>query len=288
MLAAVDGDEVCYRLAYKYQDTRYNIKKDGVITVSCSTKQDAMEMIGCEDGYEIEKDVVPLGIFTLKEDLDSLLKSIMEATKCDEYIIMLNGSDIFRYKLATLLPYKGERSNDDKPYYLQIIKDFIKESYIYKEVDYLESDDLLSIEGYNNSNVVVCSTDKDLRTVPLTNFNIMKWELKIISEKEARYNFYTQLMIGDSTDNIPSPYLLGEKTAERLLKELYDNDASDREYYQKVLEEYPKFLKAKDKEGNYKTKWYSNQPVENILYEVANLLWMKRSLENKLEWEAPK
>lgn len=288
-LAVIDGDEIAYKLAFKYQDIKYQVvRPDGSILYTCETKEEAIVSIESETDLDIIKKVIVKPIDELMFDSLSVIDEIVANSNCNDYRIMLSGYDNFRYKLATLLPYKGDRSKDDKPYYLEYIKQFFRDNYTYSQTDFLEADDLLSNFGYRNyDKVVICSTDKDLRTVPSMNYNIMSRELKIISEELARYNFFIQLAIGDSTDNIPSPYGLGDIGAEKIFKTCKENNASDVEYYQTLLPEYERYLQLKNKDGTFKTKWYEHQPIGYILYEVGNLLWMRRTLDPDERWSLP-
>jgi hypothetical protein len=44
----------------------------------------------------------------------------------------------------------------------------------------------------------------------------------------------------------------------------------------------------KNKDGTYKTKWYDPSiNVHEILYEVGNLLWMRRTLDEDERWQLP-
>ena len=141
---------------------------------------------------------------------------------------------------------------------------------------------------------VICSTDKDLRTVPSLNYNISTKLLQTITPDIANYNFWKQILIGDSTDNIPSPYGLGEMGAEEWLDKVKGDE--DMDYYLSILPFYKSFLHRTDKKGNLKTKWYqsllerresTDGVAEEIILEVGNLLWMHRTLDKEERWKLP-
>jgi len=69
---------------------------------------------------------------------------------------------------------------------------------------------------------IICSRDKDLRQVFGYHYGWENWKQPsfgptYISWEEGRMNFYLQLLIGDSADNIPGLPNIGKKKAERNL-----------------------------------------------------------------------
>jgi len=287
MIALVDADEIAYKVALAYQRKWYVITKDGKPKWKYHLKEEAAESIGNRLDLDMEVEIEILELTGVKERINTVISRILFNTNSSDIKFYLSGANNFRFNLATLQPYKGNRDPSTKPHYLESIKEEFR-SRGAEYVDFLEGDDLLS--AYNSiitDKTVICSTDKDLRTVPSLNYNIDTKKLKFISEDEGRYNFWYQVLIGDSTDNIPSPHLLGPATAEKILKE--SKGKGDMHYYQNILKEYPKFLKAKNKSGDYRTKWYNGceKSIEEVIWEVGNLLWMHRTLDPEERWSIP-
>jgi DNA polymerase-1 len=79
----------------------------------------------------------------------------------------------------------------------------------------LEADDVLGILGTANTDTIIWSEDKDLRTVPAKHW--IDGDVVEISEEEADYNFYHQTLTGDSTDNYKGCPKIGGVTANKLL-----------------------------------------------------------------------
>lgn len=280
--ALIDGDEVAYKVALSYQNKYYTVLKDDKVLWKCPSKEEAIESILSRDDLEIKEEIEIYEPKGLEEKLDNDISRILYHTNTTLRRIFLSGDNNFRYSVATLLPYKGNRDPSTKPYYLDVTKDALRWRKA-ESVDMLEADDLLSINGHDSSSNIICSSDKDLRTVPSINFNIGKGELKVITKHEAIYNFLYQLLIGDSTDNIPSPFGLGDVKAKRILETL-DYGNVPEYYYQTLIPFYSSFLLAKNKDGSYKTKWYDGRGVDEILNEIATLLWMKRTIEPGEAW----
>jgi len=126
---------------------------------------------------------------------------------------------------------------------------------------------------------VIATVDKDLNNTPGWHFNWNKGELYWVSEEEATYNFYRQLLTGDRTDNIQGIPGIGPKKAEKILAEC-DSELS---MYLAVWEAYGEYMNT---QGDYPEQ----DEVDAVLLENAYLLWMVRELDsdNKpVMWEPP-
>jgi hypothetical protein len=220
--------------------------------------------------------------------------SILIKSEAGGFEAYLSRGETFRHKLATILPYKGNRDPAKRPPYAGRIKQYYADTFGAEFCDGYEADDGMAMEQWkdwsdlaklceydevylkNNSNTVICSRDKDLNTVPGWHFS---WTLKREAEKrealgeihpekppyyvtliEAVRNFYKQMLTGDAVDNIQGLYNVGPKSA--WLKQI---DAMDNEavMYEHVKEKYQKYY------GNW---WYK------ALLETGQLLhlWRKK------------
>ena len=286
MRALIDGDEILYKIALSYQRKKYFVTKDGVkifkvpnieYGIECCLEDPSMDV-----DFELEVD--PLEGFNDK--IEFQISRILALTKSTDYLICVSGTNNFRYKLATLLPYKGNRLTDNKPVHLEKLKSLFKEGFDHECSDTNEADELLVYNRKSKTKDIICSTDKDLKTVEGMNYNISKDKLRYITAFDATYNFYFQLLIGDDTDNIPHPYFLGNAAASKILEEI-TKDMSEVEIFNIVKRGYIRFLEATNKDGSYKTKWYSGQNVDDILEEVGNLLWMEHTPGGESRWVLP-
>lgn len=216
------------------------------------------------------------------------IQTILEATNADDYCIFLSHPKIktWRYERATIKPYKGTRPVEKPPYYQNII-DNIKLVYKYEEVEFIEADDAMSIRQYQDvysdpydvaegkwskikksSRTVICSRDKDLNMVPGWHYSWatgrspekpMWWQ----NETEGLRCFYKQLLTGDTVDNIPGLFGVGEKSA--LVRKI-DLLNTDREMFSHVFSCY------QDRFGSY---------ARQFLLENGQLLWMQRTREDR-------
>lgn len=106
----------------------------------------------------------------------------------------------FRHNLATLNEYKQGRS--PRPEYYEPIRKYLLNKFNTEICIWYEADDAVSIAAYKRDDVVIITNDKDLNTVPGKHYNWVKKKSFDVSEFEARYNFWTQMIQGDATDNI--------------------------------------------------------------------------------------
>ena len=202
------------------------------------------------------------------------INKIIEATQADSYQLYLTSTDKsnFRYKVATIKPYKGNRPTE-KPFYYDKIRKFLIESRDAIEVFDMEADDALSIAQYKDlENTVIASRDKDLDMVPGLHYN---WgagnqkekELWCQDELDGKKCFYCQLLIGDQCDNIPGLFGVGKSST---LLDTVNNLTNEYEMYLFVLGHYEKRF------GSY---------AEQFLLENARLLHLLE-YENQI-WEVP-
>jgi len=284
-IALIDGDEVAYKVALRYQQQWYGVYKDDLLKWKCKLKEEAVESVGNRTDLEITPYIEPLDPKGYEDNLDLQISSIISGSQSTDIKVYLSGSNNFRYALATLQSYKGQASRDDstKPFHLAMVRDEMKKRGA-EFIDFLEADDCMSAyQTILSEETIICSSDKDLRTVHGLNYNIGKSLLTTISKEEADYNFFYQLLMGDATDNIPSPFGLGEVGAKKFLEPFIGKEP--KEYYNNIVAFYLSYLVKKGKDGAFKTKWYSkDMDIHKILWEIGNLLYMHRTLEPDERW----
>jgi hypothetical protein len=256
----------------------------------------------------------------LEEVLTTRIEEICEAAGCDnEPTIYLSGKNNFRYDIATVKPYKGNRKNLEKPIHFENVKWFLISRYNAIIVDGMEADDALAIHqtaevseekivGLGIQTVhptVICTRDKDLRQVPGWHYG---WEVGLqpeypltfvdeLGELNATYKesiskstglptksfkklsgtgylfFCSQILTGDSTDNIPGLKGCGPKKAYDLLSDAKDEGEAFRAVFNAYREVYDDEMESR-----------------RSLLEQARLVWMVREVNedgNPVMWEIP-
>lgn len=168
--------------------------------------------------------------------LNAQIKNICDAVGASSYSLYITGKSNFRVELATIKPYKGSRPTD-KPFWYQAIRDYLVKFRKARTIEGWEADDQLSIDqlenrgytidAYHNfsipapdedhlrkhSTTIICSLDKDLNMVPGWHYNWTKDESYYMDPINGLRNFYSQLLTGDSVDNIPGLHGVGKNSA---------------------------------------------------------------------------
>lgn len=162
-------------------------------------------------------------IWSLSTDL-KVAKKIFQATldACCEhletghFIVCLSDRDNFRKDVDS--QYKGGRKKVRKPIgYGEMIK-WIKNTYIWFSEPLLEADDVMGImASAPDSNTIMVSDDKDMKSIPGRLYRPMSGELLTITRQQADFNFLTQALMGDVTDGYAGCPSIGKITAEKIL-----------------------------------------------------------------------
>ena len=150
-----------------------------------------------------------------------ILGSILKRCKYTDVQIYLTSTDHsnYRYEIAKAKPYKGNRTQA-KPVHYDAIRSYLETVKGAEVVCGQEADDALGIAQTKAEpeSTVIVTIDKDLDQIAGWHFNFVKDTKYYLSPEEADRVFYTQILTGDSTDNIPGIPGIGPKKAEKLLK----------------------------------------------------------------------
>lgn len=222
----------------------------------------------------------------IRKKVDDKIARIVDESGATDWVgYLTESSSNFRIPLATILPYKGNRSGSTKPPRYQMLRDHLLDSYPDRVtlVKGMEADDQLAIDQYTvlmddeydwragklkkNASTIICTIDKDLKMVPGWHYNWNTDEKVFVTEIEGLRWFYKQLLMGDSTDNIKGLHGVGPKST--LLKYI---GTCDDEWMMAahVYEEYFKRF------GHY---------ASSFMRENAALLWMKRSEDDVFNYD---
>lgn len=167
-----------------------------------------------------------------KHDIDQYIDCMLrKMTSCTDVAIALsNGS--FRYDV--LDTYKHNRKYTKRPLLLDPLRKHLRRCYRVKSKRGLEADDILGILATRYPDkYVVASIDKDLRQIPGRHYNWLTGRKTVITEEQADYFFYMQVLTGDSTDGYRGCPGIGKGKATKIL------DATDNPW-QAIVETYAK------------------------------------------------
>lgn len=224
-LVLVDGDICVYRVGFASEDTNWGI---------CKARVNKM----------------------LEEILENTDSSVM-------FGFLTDGKNNFRNKVAVTKPYKGNRP-PAKPKHYIAIREYLQEEHGFEMHITQEADDAIGIAHaemgdwkVKDSGIVMASIDKDLLMIPGYHYNIRRGVTEYVSINGAKFNYFSQVLTGDSTDNIDGIRGIGPVKAKNIL----EGCNSTQSQCQAVIEAYSK----------------ANMNFD-LLSETAELIWIRREL----------
>lgn len=173
--------------------------------------------------------------------MNETIQFILSETNANSFRIFLSDSKS-NFRLKIFPEYKGNRKQPKPIHYEFLINTLLKEWKAEVAFDE-EADDALGINQKVGS-TIICSIDKDLYQIPGHHFNWVTGKTRVISELEGLYNFYKQVLCGDSTDNVCAATNLGcpgigPVKAEKAL----EGCETEEDYFTTVVELYKKNCK---------------------------------------------
>ena len=169
-----------------------------------------------------------------------------------ERVITFSGSKGNFRKLITPV-YKANRKKQELPPLLDDMHQFVKDEYNSVWGFGIETDDIVArywkelSNEVGRNNVMIVSIDKDYKQFPalIYNYHYKHKEVLDISEDEALYNFYEQMIIGDTADNVNYFKGKGKKYAEKYLADCN----TKYQYTRKMLELFQEKYKGKARQN---------------------------------------
>src|SRR5258708_8577850 len=160
-----------------------------------------------------------------------MLSDILLACNADSYQLWLSDSLENNYRLKVYPEYKANRIQP-KPKHYDLLKEYLVKDWDARIAHGMEADDALGIE--QEESTIIASIDKDLLQVPGQHYNFVRKEFQEVTPFEGMRYFYTQVLTGDSVDNIKGCPKIGPiKAAQALLVK-----GTEEEIYKKVIELY--------------------------------------------------
>lgn len=187
----------------------------------------------------------------------------MESTNADDFQLYLSGKNNFRYQVFP--EYKAFRIDTYRPKWEKSTKDYLVDKWSAIWTDGYEADDAMGIN--QKEDTIICTIDKDLDQIPGAHYRwaivrkgveVTPEKLYEVSEEEAIYNFYYQLLVGDPADGIKGCAGIGKVKATRILSSC----TSEQEMFKAVREVY-----GLDEEMNLNAQvlWIWRKENDNIL-----------------------
>jgi len=268
----VDGDVLRYRCAFAAEKTHYLVSYDDPLlygnqgTWQNPENHKAAKKLAEEvDGVIWSRKEIQPVEFAIHAT-NTVLESLVERFSPSSVDVYLSDSSTFRHRLATTKPYKGNR-NQPKPVYYEDVGNYLLSRGAITRPD-IEADDCMSIEASKDpKNTIIVTIDKDLLQVPGNHYNWVTTEYTKQSKKNADFSLATQLLTGDTTDNIPGLPGIGPANAEKLLT----GAKNSKDLFGRVFKAYEEKI-GKD--------W------EDYFCEQFGLIYLLRNYEQKDIYEA--
>ena len=182
MIALIDSDILCYRVAFKAKDESSEV-----------------------------------AVNTLKSFVADIM--LLHLPEVFDFEFYLTGKTNFRHSQATTVPYKGNRPKE-KPAHLEPLRSYLLSSLKAKLSVDEEADDMIAKRATElGDECVIVSIDKDFNQVPGWHYNFLKRNLYYVTPEEGLLFFYKQLLMGDTADNIQGIRGVGEVKAGKILKD---------------------------------------------------------------------
>jgi hypothetical protein len=218
----VDADILCYRCAFVAEHTYYLSSFGDYIGGEFDSSKELKESqdkhpLGNEWIVWSRKEVQPVE-FALQA-IKTTIASIQEKSKAKELKFYLSGKTNFRDDIAVTKPYKGNRDAVARPVHWRACRDYLVGQYGATITTDIEADDAIGTDlGRLGDTGFICTIDKDLDQIAGWHYNWVKGEVYRVTKREANFNLYSQIIAGDSTDNIPGLGGFGEAKARKYLE----------------------------------------------------------------------
>ena len=213
------------------------VDADSLIFASCYKKREHPE----DDKYYTD-------IADARNKFDQQFMAIVNKLE-DMYsidrVVTFSGSKGNFRKLITG-KYKANRKKQELPPLLNEMHQFVKDQYDSVYGYGIETDDMVARYWFNLSRevgrdeVMIVSIDKDYKQFPclMYNYHYKHQEILDISEDQAMYNFYEQMIMGDTADNVNYFKGKGKRFAEKYYADCQTKYQYTRKLYELFKQEY--------------------------------------------------
>ena len=218
------------------------IDADSLIWSSCYRQKEHPE----DDGYHTIEDAKD----KYNEVVMKIINTIEVDHEVDKVITFAGARGNFRKHISST--YKANRIGREIPPVLNDLHEYVKEQYEAKQGYGIETDDLVATywknltDTFGRDQVIIVSIDKDYKQLPciIYDYHYKKQCYHNITEAEARYNFYEQMISGDTADNVNFCKGYGAKYCQKAFKDCL----SHYSYIRVVFELFKKIYKQKARE----------------------------------------
>lgn len=221
MFLLIDGDILIYRCGFAAEKTKYLTEEGGVFSHFENAKD--AKAHSKDAVLWSRKEVEPLShaLAMVKNVIEDIQDRHAEFSGTRIWLTPSTGN--FREAVSTRTKYKGNRDGQQRPVHYSAIRDYLVDNWGAQYTVGQEADDAIGIDMYSYPGSTCVSIDKDLLQLAGRHYNwVDRREIKV-TEREASLNFWTQVIAGDATDNIPGVEGMGPVKAKRALADVKSN-----------------------------------------------------------------
>ena len=173
-------------------------------------------------GWQYREQLTRLGEMAAKKKLDQIIEGHLNKLGATHYLGFFgaHGHSNFRHAWATLRPYKGNRGSEAwMDYFKPILKKHFEDKWGFYGMKEIEADDAVIIAHHQfvaDWDIVHVCEDKDQRQLgefkkfnPNIKNNPSK-KIELMDHMAGRKFFWSQMLHGDSTDNIQGIQGIGQ------------------------------------------------------------------------------
>lgn len=182
-------------------------------------------------------------MFKFDENYQKIINDLEELWEIEQVIPFGLSRNNFRKYITK--KYKANRSKEKPQYFNQLCK-YVEAYYEPEIANGMETDDLVAIfqEKIGHENCIIISIDKDYKQFEGTIYNYRQKKIIQLNKQQALYNFYEQMIVGDTADNVNYCRGYGKAYAKKLFKGV----STDFGYKKKVLGLFKKIYRSKGRE----------------------------------------
>tara|TARA_R110000744_G_scaffold948_1_gene3491 strand:- start:3826 stop:4539 length:714 start_codon:yes stop_codon:yes gene_type:complete len=178
------------------------------------------------------------------EQFMQIVNHLEEKYTIDKVLTFSGSKGNFRKILTN--KYKANRKKTELPPLLNEMHLFVKQQYDSIYGYGVETDDMVArywyklTQEFGRNEVMIVSIDKDYKQFPalIYNYHYKHKEILDISEDEAMYNFYEQMIMGDTADNVNYFKGKGKRFAEKYFIDCQTKYQYTKKLYQLFIKEY--------------------------------------------------
>ena len=171
----------------------------------------------------------------LQERVYQEVDRIKLETEAEAVLMAFSPDSRLNFRKQVEASYKSNRKGKSSkpPYYWELVQ-WCRQTFPSHSIEGLEGDDVMGVmQTHPESNTIIVSTDKDMKTIPGKHYNHKKKELFEVTMNEANYFWMYQTLCGDSTDGYSGCPGIGDKKATKLLPDL-DNDQEPAHFFKRL------------------------------------------------------